>query len=156
MRSLPSKNTRYSNWVWSQYFLMFSVGVLGYLGAGKSKSDVSIVIGIILILIGAITGIAGVAALGKNRKSSPEPHPESQPVTTGIYSHVRHPLYLSVILLCVGYSFLWVSVAAMMATVVLALFLDRKARLEEKLLCERFPEFAQYIKRTKRFIPLIY
>ncbi len=156
MNTPLSPNPQYKNWTRCQYFLMASVGILGYLGAGSPTSRISTIIGIILILIGAIAGIAGVAVLGKNRKSSPEPHPQSQLVTTGIYSVVRHPLYLSLISLGIGYSFLWLSVAALMATFVLALFLDKKARLEEKLLSERFPQYSEYMKQTKRFIPFIY
>lgn len=148
--------TNYANWVWSQYFLMIAVLILSPLTPSKIHWMWFYVFGFSFILISAIAGISGVLVLGKNRKSSPEPHPESKLTTTGIYSMVRHPLYLSLILFYTGWAFLWASIGGGVGTIVLALFLDRKARLEERLLQEKFPAYSEYMKRTARFIPGIY
>jgi protein-S-isoprenylcysteine O-methyltransferase Ste14 len=45
---------------------------------------------------------------------------------------------------------------ALALSVVLAIVLDLKARREEEWLRERFPDYAAYAARTKRFIPGIY
>lgn len=150
------RKSPYLDWALAQYFIMASVFALGLLCAGNSRNVILTLSGIILILISAAFGIAGVAVLGKNRKSTPEPSPESELVTKSVYSIVRHPLYFSLICLSFGWSLLFVSVASAMASLVLAVFLDRKARLEEKLLSERFPEYQDYMKKTYRLIPWIY
>jgi protein-S-isoprenylcysteine O-methyltransferase Ste14 len=40
--------------------------------------------------------------------------------------------------------------------VLLTLFLDAKARYEERWLLRQFPEYAGYSERVRRFVPLIY
>ncbi len=149
--------SRYSNWVWTQFFIASVIIILGPLCRSESGYVLRFAFAFILILIGAVAGLAGKKALGKNRRPSPEPRTDSSLVTTGIYSIIRHPMYLSLIALGIGWSFIWMSMAALVASIVFAVFLDRKARLEEELLCERFPvEYKEYMKKTWRFIPGIY
>jgi protein-S-isoprenylcysteine O-methyltransferase Ste14 len=50
----------------------------------------------------------------------------------------------------------WQSEPALVAAMVLAWALDRKARLEERWLRERFPEYEDYMRRVRRFLPWIY
>lgn len=150
------RNTNYSNWVWSQNYLMISLLVLAPLTSTRCQNNFTYIIGFILLGISALVGIAGVIALGKNRRSTPEPHPESQLVTTGIYSLIRHPLYLSLILFYVGWAILWTSIGGAIGAIVFSIFIDRKARLEEILLQEKFPSYTDYAKKSARFIPGIY
>jgi len=149
-------NKNYSNWVWSQYFLMLSLLILSPITSIGTPGLITISIGFFLISISAITGISGVLVLGKNRKSGPEPNPDSQLITTGIYSIIRHPLYLSLILFYTGWAIIWRSVGGGIGTIVLTVFLDRKARLEEELLQKKFEMYSDYTKKTARFIPWIY
>ena len=55
-----------------------------------------------------------------------------------------------------GWALLWQSVAALGAAVVLGVFFDAKARLEERLLLAKFPGYAAYRGRTWRFVPWVY
>ena len=51
-------------------------------------------------------------------------------VTTGIYSKIRHPIYIGLILLHVGYPFIFKSVAACLSTILwagLPPYYERKA-----------------------------
>jgi protein-S-isoprenylcysteine O-methyltransferase Ste14 len=75
-------------------------------------------------------------------------------VSDGIYSYVRHPIYLGDLLLLFGLelslnSWLIVGVA-LLAPIVLW-----KAVREEKLLAGKLPGYDEYCLRTKRFIPYL-
>lgn len=76
-------------------------------------------------------------------------------VTTGPYRFVRHPIYAAVLLI------VWTGVAAnwslqaaglgLLATVMSAL----RMMFEEALVVERYPEYAEYARRTRRVIPFV-
>jgi protein-S-isoprenylcysteine O-methyltransferase Ste14 len=101
-------------------------------------------------------GIGGVVHLGRQRRSNPRPRPDGVLVKHGVYAHLRHPLYGSLVLGSIGWSLLWQSGVALGVSVVLAVFLDAKARHEERWLTLKFPEYASYARRVKRFVPGVY
>jgi protein-S-isoprenylcysteine O-methyltransferase Ste14 len=61
-----------------------------------------------------------------------------------------------IVLLAVGLGLARTSAIGLAAAVLLAIWLDLKARFEESLLAERHPAYADYRRRTRRFIPGIY
>jgi protein-S-isoprenylcysteine O-methyltransferase Ste14 len=136
--------------------LTLAVLVLGPLYSDGSIYFGRILIGAILFVAGAIVGILGVRALGSNRTHDPLPLPGGELIESGVFAYVRHPLYCSLILSGVGWSTLFGSIPAVMASVGLAILLDRKARLEERYLRERFPTYSAYARRVTRFVPGIY
>ncbi len=76
-------------------------------------------------------------------------------VTTGPYRWMRHPIYAAILL------FVWAGVgsnpspvsAALGGVVTAMLFL--RMFFEEALVRQRYPEYADYARRTKRVIPFI-
>lgn len=76
-------------------------------------------------------------------------------VTTGPYRFVRHPIYAAILL------FVWTGVAANWSLQAAALGLLATAMtvlrmlLEESLVVERYPEYADYARRTRRVIPFV-
>jgi protein-S-isoprenylcysteine O-methyltransferase Ste14 len=117
---------------------------------------VTSVVAIVLGLAGSGFGIAGVVVLGRNRTIYPEPRPGSRLVRHGIYQHVRHPLYASVMLLAFAWGVAWTSPLALGGAGLLTLFLVLKSRDEEARLILRFPEYEDYRQHTARFLPWIY
>jgi protein-S-isoprenylcysteine O-methyltransferase Ste14 len=106
-------------------------------------------------------GIAvGLWALTANRPGNfnirPEPRSGGRLVTGGPYRHVRHPMYLAVLLsmlgFCAGYAtpWRWAALAA------LALVLAAKARIEEQALTELYPGYAEYARTTRRIVPFVW
>lgn len=151
-----SFTSRGGRWVVAQSVLMMGVIALGIIFRGQWRSAATFIPGTALFTFGGWLGIAGVRALGRNRTAYPRPRENSTLVKHGVYGLVRHPLYSSVILVSVGWALLWGSGAALGAALALALLLDAKARLEERWLREKFPDYASYAGRVRRLLPWIY
>lgn len=111
---------------------------------------------VLLTAIGAVFGISGVAVLRGNRTTFPEPRPTGRLVRSGIYGIVRHPLYVSVISLSLAWALWWRSTPGLALALAGTLFLDAKARHEEKRLRQRFPDYRDYARGVKRLIPWLY
>jgi len=97
-----------------------------------------------------------MVALEGSRTAFPRPLPNAQLVQRGIYRHLRHPLYASVMLASLGWALLWQSGPSLLAALIAIPFFDAKARREERWLVEAFPEYAGYQQRVRRFIPWVY
>ncbi len=108
------------------------------------------------VAIGAVFLVGGLVALGRRLTIFPEPLPKSVLVRTGIYSVVRHPLYTSVVFCSLAWALWWQSLAALAAWSATTLFLDAKARHEERRLRKVFPEYRDYAARVKRLVPWVY
>ena len=77
-------------------------------------------------------------------------------VKSGVYGYIRHPLYLSVVLLGTGIMLKYPGTIQLIlgAINMVALFLT--ALVEEKEMIARFgDEYRQYMKETKMFIPFV-
>ena len=78
-------------------------------------------------------------------------------ITTGIYQHIRHPLYCSLFLLTWGIFFKAPSWLGTILAVTATIFLIATAKADESE-CTRFfgAAYQEYMKQTKRFVPYIY
>jgi protein-S-isoprenylcysteine O-methyltransferase Ste14 len=122
----------------------------------ESVDSFLVVLGLVLVAAGAVVFVLGVVALGRSFTAFPRPRPRSEFRQSGIYRHVRHPIYGGVIVFALGWS-LAESPLALVPTFLLAVLFDLKARREEAWLVERYPGYAAYSSRTpRRFIPLVY
>lgn len=113
-------------------------------------------LGLGLLIGGACVGVAGVAKLGA--ALTPLPYPASGAVLreTGVYRFVRHPMYSGVIVAALGWALIrqgWLNLGYVLAGWA---FLEVKVRREEQWLLERFPEYAAYRHRVRKFIPFVY
>ena len=78
-------------------------------------------------------------------------------VTDGVYSHVRHPLYLGEISRNSGFTLILSSLYGFVVVLVGSLFLPFRIQIEERMLLEEFDrEYKEYKRRTKKLIPYIY
>lgn len=77
-------------------------------------------------------------------------------IKTGIYAHVRHPIYLAPMLMYLGIIILSLSVIAFAIWIPIILFYYKMARYEERLLIEKFgKEYYDYMNDVPMFIPRI-
>jgi protein-S-isoprenylcysteine O-methyltransferase Ste14 len=143
-------------WVLGQGVLLGAVIVGSLFWHNEWQSLAPTLCGAGLLLIGAGCGWAGTASLGRNLTPFPKPSASSSLVQAGIYGLIRHPLYLAVFFGAVGWALVWRSWPALLAALALAPLFDAKARLEERWLRQRFPEYAAYEQRVRRFVPWIY
>jgi protein-S-isoprenylcysteine O-methyltransferase Ste14 len=143
-------------WVLAQSALLLAVAGLGIVYRQEPKHLIFFLGGLFFLLLSAVCGIAGMAALGRNLTPFPKPMAQARFVDSGIYGVLRHPLYVSVLCGAVGWSLFRQSWPALAVSLVLALFFDAKARLEECWLRQQFPGYAEYQRRVRRFLPWIY
>lgn len=143
-------------WATVQWLLMGGTLAAGPLQSGDWPTTGSRPAAIFLLIAGASFGIAGTGQLGRNRTIFPEPKPGSQLITRGIYAWVRHPLYTSVILLAFAWAIGWQSLAALVLALATTGFLDAKSRHEETRLQKHFPDYPDYARHVKRFLPFLY
>jgi protein-S-isoprenylcysteine O-methyltransferase Ste14 len=112
------------------------------------------VAGLVLGLAGVVFLVASFLSLG--RALTPFPRPRGGVVERGVYQAVRHPIYGAILLIALGWS-LAESPLGLVATALLAVLFDLKARLEEQWLEERGGAYADYRRRTPwRFVPGLY
>jgi protein-S-isoprenylcysteine O-methyltransferase Ste14 len=77
-------------------------------------------------------------------------------VTQGIYRYIRHPMYVSLFLLCWGFFFKQPSLMGSVLAMITSIFLLATSRVEERENLKYFGEtYQEYMKRTKMFVPYI-
>lgn len=152
----PSPSPRGGIWIALQFGTIAIALVTGWIWRGHWNPEVSSVVGKSLLILSGIIAAAGFLALGRNLTPNPRPRETGTLVQHGIYRVMRHPLYTSLVLGCLGWSLQWQSGPALAATAFLAWALDSKARVEERWLHKRFADYASYAHRVRRFIPWVY
>jgi protein-S-isoprenylcysteine O-methyltransferase Ste14 len=122
----------------------------------KSLRLPAVVIAIILGAAGLALVASAVGSLGSSVSPFPRPAAASELKERGVYALVRHPIYGGIVLLSLAWS-LAVGPLALMPTVVLALALVFKSRLEERWLIDRHPAYTAYRMRVRRrFVPFLW
>lgn len=138
-------------------FVVAQAALLALIGLSGARSGRrGSALGLALMLAGLALGLRGGQTLGRNLTPLPEPVPDGQLVTGGAYSVVRHPIYAALLLGGVGWGVYRRSGAALGWTAALGALFHFKANHEEAALLRRFPEYAAYRARVKRFIPGLY
>lgn len=136
-----------------QFVLLAALVLLPWTTPFWERSPVAFAIGGTLALAGAVIAVLGVVGLGRSLTANPVPLDESELVTGGLYGLVRHAIYSGLLLAGLGVMLVaatWWHLAAWVALVAL---LMTKARWEERMLFERYQDYADYARRTGRFVP---
>jgi protein-S-isoprenylcysteine O-methyltransferase Ste14 len=114
--------------------------------------------GIAVQLAGVALGAwaAGWMTLRQRRAFSVTPLPDAHPrlVVDGPYRWVRHPMYTAVLAVALPAALAGPAVSVA-AGVALAAVLVAKHRFEDRLLGARFPEHADYRRRTGGLLPFV-
>jgi Putative protein-S-isoprenylcysteine methyltransferase len=139
--------------VWVPYLACFA-GPIAELALGTAKpSMLGMVAGALLVAAAAGLRWVGVTTLGRSFSASVETHDGHRLVDTGIFSVIRHPLYLGLALLYIGLPLFagarwtWIAVALGMAGLV------ARTLAEERWLAGELPGYSEYMRRTKRLVP---
>ena len=114
-------------------------------------------LGVVVFAIGGVVRLVPVFVLGRRFSGLVAIQPGHTLVTTGIYAKIRHPSYLGLILMGLGWALAFRSVLGLVLGVLIIVPLVARMNSEERLLGEQFgAEYAAYKARTYRLIPGVY
>lgn len=85
---------------------------------------------------------------------APVPSDSGALVETGLYAQIRHPIYTGVMVGAFGAAVAHGDITAFLMAGALVVFFTLKSLYEEALLRQRYPDYADYMTRTGRFLPL--
>jgi protein-S-isoprenylcysteine O-methyltransferase Ste14 len=91
-----------------------------------------------------------------NLRLQPIPKDDAKLITGGPYRFIRHPMYTAVLLGMLGIAINIDLVLGYGVWIVLCIDLYVKLHFEEKLLLEKFSEYKEYMRRTKRLLPFLW
>jgi len=130
-------------WVLDTFFLQYTTGLNGSVPLG-----IRVPLGVALLVASGYLVQAGLSIVfGEKREISGV-------IRKGVFNVVRHPIYLSEILLYLGFLMLSLSLAAACVLFVAIPFLYYISRYEERLLLARFgEEYEQYLRDVPMWIP---
>jgi len=131
------------SWIADSFFLHFTTFL-----NGSVPVAIRAPVGATMLIAAAILAIRSHRIVFGERRETPHV------IQTGVFSVVRHPMYLSEILLYAGLLLLSLSLIAGGVWLVAIGFLHRVARTEERLLAERFGDaYAVYARDVPMWIP---
>jgi protein-S-isoprenylcysteine O-methyltransferase Ste14 len=113
------------------------------------------VVGLVLFLAGQLIRRVGKRTLKKNYSYGLKP-PETL-IKRGLYKHVRHPIYLAMLLYTTGSPLIFSSLYGFLVTLGFIPFTLYRIKIEEEMLVEKVgDEYREYVKKTKKLIPYVY
>ena len=113
-----------------------------------------LIIGFILIFVGMYFNLTVRKNLGKNWAPLPKTTEKQDLVTGGIYSKVRHPFYLSMLIIFFGIAFIsWNSYSLLFFILATIGILIRIKKEENELIAKFKENYEEYAKKTPMLIP---
>jgi protein-S-isoprenylcysteine O-methyltransferase Ste14 len=145
------------------------VGILGFVGVGLGTAiwmlgtipslpgwidGAARVGGIIVLGLAGFLAAWGLWSIGRQMSSQAEVRPDTELVTDGAFRVVRHPLYLSILLLWAGGALALASWFMAVCTVALVPLFVARSRLEERILVHHFGgAYGAYATSVPMLIP---
>lgn len=106
--------------------------------------------GTIVLILSGLLSFSGMRIVFHEVRKKPEV------IKKGVFSIVRHPVYLGEILLYLGLICFSLSIASMVVWLIAVLFLYYIARYEEKILLDYFgEEYRSYMEEVPMWLPKI-
>ncbi len=111
-------------------------------------------VGIVALAAAGLLAAWGLVSIGRDMASAPEVRADTSLVTSGAFAYVRHPLYLSILLLWAGGALALVSWVLALGFVALVPMFVARCRLEERLLVAHFgAAYVAYAARVPMLVP---
>lgn len=132
-----------------------AVALVATFGVLAEPADAVIrLLGVVLLLAAGLLAVWGIRSMGRQMASAAEVRPDTVLVTGGAFGVVRHPLYLSVLLLWAGGALALLSWAMAAGWLLLVPAFVARARVEERLLSRHFGEaYSAYAARVPMLLP---
>ncbi len=137
------------------FFVAWGIDSLGHFMFGVSTVLVEFTSFPLLLVPAILSLISGVyLALKSHAAVFGETHDKPQLVDSGVYSLVRHPMYLGILLLCLGFFLAIPSLISLAVWIAFFLFYDKMATHEENDLIRIFgADYIAYQKRVPKWFP---
>ena len=130
-------------WILDTFFLKYTTFLNSYV-----PLVFRIPVGVVLVLISGYLAQRGLSIVFGERRDNPIV------IRKSVFKVVRHPIYLSEILLYCGLLILSISFASFVVLLMTILFLHYISRYEEGLLLVRFgQEYQKYMREVPMWIP---
>ncbi len=139
-------------------FIVFIVGIildLVFLRIGQSVVEsvplfLRIIVALPVLIISGYLAQSGLKIVFREERS------KLVVIRTGVFSLVRHPIYLGSMLLYLGFIILSMSVIAFGIWIIIIVFYVYISRYEENILIDKLGEkYEQYMRDVSMFIPKI-
>lgn len=144
-------------------WVMITTGFTGgfFLAKHDSWNSINSVItgiGLMLVLSGIIIRWIAIIQLGKSFTVDVAITDVARLKTDGLYERIRHPSYLGLLLIIIGFSLTMNSFYSFLVLVVpVFLAITYRISVEEKVLINEFSDnYIEYKSKTKKIIPGIY
>jgi protein-S-isoprenylcysteine O-methyltransferase Ste14 len=113
--------------------------------------------GLLLCCAGGVIRMLALRQLGPQFSAYVTLQLDHQLVQTGIYAHVRHPLYLSLLLAGPGVALVFASKFVWPILILTIAFIANRIKVEETLLAKTFQgSFRVYRDRTSALLPFVF
>ncbi|MBN1532295.1 MAG: isoprenylcysteine carboxylmethyltransferase family protein [Spirochaetes bacterium] len=130
-------------WVLDTFFLRHTTSLNHFVSLW-----IRVPLGVVLLVLSGYLARTGLAIVFGEKRETPEV------IRKGVFNVVRHPIYLSEILLYLGLLMLSLSLAASVVLCAGIVFLHYISRHEERLLLARFGEtYEAYMRDVPMWIP---
>lgn len=114
-------------------------------------------IGVGMIYVGSALNILGRLALKANWANHIKIYEDHTLITQGIFKFVRHPLYASLFVMLFGGAIAFSNMACVLLTAFVFIpFMAYRAKQEETMLSQAFPEYLAYKEKTGMFFPKLW
>jgi protein-S-isoprenylcysteine O-methyltransferase Ste14 len=152
----------------SNRWVIYALGIIGLLSAFvpayTDRKDFLVIdgdavrwLGVALYIVGGAVRIWPVFVLGHRFSGLVAIQPGHTLVTNGVYGIIRHPSYLGLLVLSLGWALAFRSVIGVFFVVLTIPPVLARIKSEEHLLHEQFgAEYDAYRSRTSRLIPGLY
>ena len=120
----------------------------------RAVMDYLRIAGILVLWVAGLLAVWGIRTMGRHLVSPAEVRPDTELVTTGPFGLVRHPMYLSILLLWAGGALALLGWVLAIGFVLLVPAFYLRARTEEGLLTRHFGDtYTAYAARVPMLLP---
>ncbi len=108
----------------------------------------------LFVVTGAVIIVLAAYLMDTSHKDLFDAHVQGL-ATTGVFGHVRHPMYLGTHLFYLGLAVVTFSLVSIVMWVIIFAFYNMLANYEERQLEERFgSQFLEYKRNVRKWIPI--
>jgi len=130
-------------WIADTFFLKYTTFLNSYIPLGFR-----VPFGVVLLVVSGYMAQTGLSIVFGEKRDNPSV------IRKSVFNVIRHPIYLSEILLYLGLLMLSISLAAFVVLLMAIVFLHYISRFEERLLLARFgEEYRKYMQEVPMWIP---